>query len=108
MICPDCEGQKQHFAHVNRGENGQGGYEWINCFRCKGAGEVPDEQAEWILRGKLMRCERVASGASLRDEAARLGISVVHLSEMERGMRSPLTQPVNEGPSKGLSGHEKL
>ena len=88
MICPDCDGKREVFAHVNRGESGGSGFETIKCFRCKGVGTVQDEQAIWIIAGKLRRTKRVAEGISLRDEAQRLGVSVVELSEIERGMRA--------------------
>ena len=87
MICPDCNGERKVFAHVNRGEKGPSGFETIDCFRCKAAGEVPDEQALWILEGKLRRTDRISRDISLREEAQRLGIPVVQLSAMERGMQ---------------------
>lgn len=93
MICPDCKGEKRVFAHVNRGDGGSSGFEWINCLRCKGAGEVPDEQAVWMLEGVKLRTERMARGLSLREEAKRLGISPVELSAIERGMRAPTVNP---------------
>lgn len=94
MICPDCNGEKKVFAHVNRGEQGSG-FGWIRCFRCKGSGDVPDEQAQWMSEGIKRRCDRVARGLTLREEAERLGIAVTTLSAVERGMTpypSVLTQ----------------
>lgn len=89
MICPGCEGAKQVFAHVNYGDGGE--YKWINCFRCKGSGEVPDEQAEWIVAGKLLRAKRVGDGRTLKEEAERLGMTASELSAVEHGMRPMLT-----------------
>lgn len=86
MICPDCEGKKRVTAHINYG-NGDGVWKEIDCFRCAGSGEVPDEQALWIVQGKLKRVDRVSRDMSLRDEARRLGIPVVDLSRMEGGMQ---------------------
>lgn len=91
MICPDCDGQKRLYAHLNRGSGGSG-FEWIDCFRCKGSGEVPGEQAVWIFEGVKLRTERIALGRSIREQAKRLGISPVDLSEIERGMRPAMTQ----------------
>lgn len=90
MICPDCKGEKRVFAHLNYGGERPGEFKHIDCFRCKGAGEVPDEQAQWIEEGKKRRAERVARDITLRDEARRLGISAADLSAIERGMRPML------------------
>lgn len=53
--------------------------------------ESLDRIAEWppyLKSGDQMRENRVARGVSLREEAARLGISAVELGEMERGIRT--------------------
>ena len=86
MICPGCKGARKVHAHLNYG-SGRGEWKDIDCFRCKGAGEVPDEQAVWILEGVKLRTERIALGRSLRDEAKRRGIPPADLSAIERGMR---------------------
>jgi hypothetical protein len=96
MICPDCEGKKQVHAHLNYG-NGRGEWKDIDCFRCKATGEVDDEQALWIVQGKQRRCDRVSRDMSLREEAVRLGIPVVDLSAMERGMKPFPTTGVEGG-----------
>ena len=94
MICPDCHGEKRVFAHVNRGVAGSG-FQWLDCLRCKGAGEVPDEQAEWIEAGRRMREDRMGRDMSLNEEAKRRGMRAVELSQMERGVRAPLPETVS-------------
>lgn len=89
MICPECDGKKQLHAHINYG-NGPGEWKDIDCSRCKGSGEVPDEEATWIAAGKKFRADRVARGRSLREEAIERGIQPGLLSSMERGMCPPL------------------
>lgn len=87
MICPDCNGEKKVFAHVNFGElDPRNGFGWIGCSRCEGIGDVPDAQAEWISEGIRRHYDRVSRDVSLREEAQRLGIPVVSLSKMERGI----------------------
>lgn len=99
MICPDCKGEKHVFAHINRGGPERSGFEWIDCTRCKGAGAVRDEQGEWIVLGRRFRQDRIARGLSLQEEAKRLGIPVVQLSEMERGVREWSQVPQSAGQS---------
>ena len=84
MICPYCNGRKTvesllHFA--NRG------CEWrtLPCDCCRGAGEITGEHAERIVTGRKMRDERLARGASQREEAKRLGITPQELSRREHG-----------------------
>ena len=42
--------------------------------------------------GALLRKQRVDAGLSLRDVAAKLGVSHVFLADVERGARGPLNQ----------------
>lgn len=96
MKCPDCADGKT-FAFVSRrrredepinphgepdviGESG-----WYPCMTCKGTQEISEEHAARITKGKAMRKDRVARRKSLREEAAALGITVLELSNMERG-----------------------
>lgn len=89
MKCPVCEGQKGGPGHVNYGGARPCEFKWIDCFRCKGTGAIPDEQAAWIEEGKKRRADRVSRDVSLREEAKRLGISSAELSAIEHGMRAP-------------------
>jgi methylphosphotriester-DNA--protein-cysteine methyltransferase len=87
MTCPSCHGRGQAFMFSTHADGRcSAGYQ--DCLRCKGKGQVPEEQRAWIEDGARMRDARIAAGRSLRQEAARLGITAVELSEIERGMRS--------------------
>lgn len=98
MICPDCKGQKEVTAHINYGPDGRGGcrggWKVVPCMRCKGVGEVADEQAAWIEEGKRIRELRVRGPEGYRNliEQARIvGIDFVTLSKMECGLVKPYT-----------------
>ena len=87
MICPDCNGEKEVkiFPKLVNGKVICS----LPCSRCNQTGIVPDIQAEWILRGKGRREERRSRKVTLRDEALRLNVSALDLSNAERGMVDP-------------------
>jgi hypothetical protein len=92
MICPDCQGAKQTIASHVRYSDGSGAYGVpLACSRCNATGEVPDEMAEWMRRGKVMRDKRVNGKPyrSLHAEAKRRGMKASELSAMERGRIEP-------------------
>lgn len=92
--CPACDGRGGSTG-IGCGPAGCG-VMTLTCVVCSGSGQVPAaraaEIATWRPRGQAMRDRRVNGEPyrSLRQEADRLGISVVALSEMERGLREPL------------------
>lgn len=88
MICEDCHGTKVISALVNRGRLGCN-METIQCFGCRGAGEVPDEAVVWKKVGALLRTHRVEQGVSQRDMSVRIGLDMVALSKMEGGLIDP-------------------
>ena len=90
MICPACKGKKELAVFPIPSSDGQV-ITSISCYRCEESGEVPDIQAEWIILGEKLREERLSRKVILRDEANRLGISALTLSEAERGMIDPRT-----------------
>lgn len=57
----------------------------VDCSTCQGVGSITIEKRDRIEAGRKRREERIARGASLREEAKRLGISVPELSALERG-----------------------
>jgi hypothetical protein len=83
--CPDCKGERRAFAHINTVDPETHGFQWVDCLRCGGAGIVTNEELVAIAKGKELRKARIAAGRSLRQEAERLGVSVVDLSRRERG-----------------------
>jgi hypothetical protein len=56
------------------------------CRACAGVGEVTPEGAERISAGIRMRWDRHRRGKSAKAEAARLGISLGRLINMELGL----------------------
>lgn len=65
--------------------------DFIPCSDCKGAGKREPRPAEWLDRGNKLRANRIIRGASLCEEAKRLGISAADLSAMERGRMEPIS-----------------
>jgi len=93
MTCPDCgiikdkdgnEVKGKVFCHVNRG-NKPHSWEFLNCPRCDGTGEIPDEAVKWIKHGEVIRKKRLSENETIRDVAIRLKTSPVFISEVERG-----------------------
>ena len=83
MICPECKGKKEKAAFV-MGKFGCG-LQIVACFTCDGLGVVPDEYPEWKRLGTEFRNKRIHRDESLGDCARRLGVSIITLSNMERG-----------------------
>lgn len=86
MKCTLCYGSGEIFAHVLTRNPKTHGFQMIKCDRCNGSGVITQEQVALIARGKKLREDRKKCGLTLRQEAKRLGISVVELSELERGV----------------------
>ena len=55
----------------------------LPCPRCDGTGRVPDDR----VMGAAMLKRREKAGLSLRDMAARTGLSPSYLSDLEVGRR---------------------
>ena len=83
MTCPDCEGRRRMFALVD------GKYLVQSCFRCGVTGVIPDEMAEWIKLGALLKERRMNPYRPLWEEAKRLGVSGMDLSNAENGYVDP-------------------
>jgi len=79
--CPDCAGEKVIRAVACPGFRPI----VLTCEACKGTGSVDDAFLARRADGERLRMERIARGLSLREEAKRLGISPVLLSDRERG-----------------------
>lgn len=88
--CEDCGGRGEINYFCVLRDDGSGGPDTLRCYRCGGTGK-DSHPLEWRKAGQMMRASRIARGLSLREEAKRLGVSVVELSEMERGLRKPLS-----------------
>lgn len=61
---------------------------WMPCRPCAGSGVAPDWQTAAVEAGKALKIRRQARGITLREEALRLNVTAVILSECERGARA--------------------
>ncbi len=86
VICPRCNGAKSAFG-VRCGDRGCQTGSWA-CDLCKGEGQVSPVTAERWRQGRAMRDARVKLGTSQREEANRLGISLIQLNDIEHGRLS--------------------
>lgn len=87
-VCPDCAGAKRVFRFLDgRREDGTAFHSsgYADCSRCAGTGEVSQEDADRYAAGQVLRRDRLHRMVSLREEAARLGITPSELSKRERG-----------------------
>jgi hypothetical protein len=91
MICPDCDGVgKQLYLFVIKQDETCSPCEILTCIRCEGRGNVPDEMAEWIRVGKLLKDTRLSHKKTLREQAIILGLKPSELSAMEYGRIKPV------------------
>ena len=83
MICPMCngKGESQGFACGPTG----GRIGAFPCLTCKGTGEITEEHVARIVEGQRLFEDRQARNVSQREEAKRLGMSVVLYSKVEHG-----------------------
>ena len=84
MRCPVCEGRKAGEAILCG--HGHCQIKTVVCEFCRGTGEVEEQRVMAYQEGRRRRNDRVARGVSLRQEAARLGISAMELGRIERGV----------------------
>ena len=84
MDCPTCKGKGEMFAHMNRGELE---HQWANvkCFTCGGIGSITQEHADRIEAGQKLYRQRLNSGETLGQAAARQGMTPAQLSAIEHG-----------------------
>lgn len=92
MICPECKGKKK-IAVIPKVVKGRV-IMAIDCYRCKNTGEVPDIQAEWITKGKVLREDRIKRGNSIKKESLLTHIDVFDLHQAEYGLIDPDTLPI--------------
>lgn len=95
MECPECKGKKEIVGLFAIRSDGSGcdPCRMFPCHRCKGAGSVPDEMAEWMEAGKRLKEDRLARNMTLRQEAEARELRVSELSDMERGRVDPDNPP---------------
>lgn len=61
----------------------------IQCDLCNGKGKLSSKKKLWVLQGRRLKEERLATGLTLRKTALKYGIDVSNLSKMERGVIKP-------------------
>lgn len=71
--------------HVNARDPAEHGFRKLDCDWCDGTGQVDTAKLDAWDAGERMLKDRIARGLTLRQEAIRLGVSVLDLSRRERG-----------------------
>jgi hypothetical protein len=103
VTCPDCAGRGHHTVHQYGVFDGRTGGRWIEeeCLLCAGFGTVAASLAALrtarLAEGERLQADRKARGLSLRDEARRLGITPMELSDREHGRATPPAGPLGAG-----------
>jgi len=84
--CPDCHGEREKLAFVNRGPDiAHHSLDVMQCMTCHGSGMITHDHAERIKIGAAMRKARVAAGVSIFDAAEQMGCTSAELSATEHG-----------------------
>lgn len=78
-------------VHVNRGSLGSEWLDRIECTHCGETGQWDEEHVAMYEEGQRHKRDRVMRGETLREAAARLGLTPGQLSSFETG-RSALTE----------------
>lgn len=95
MSCPKCNGEK-----VLHGLGCPGGrIVQINCFQCKGTGDLTAEQWEWYQEGQKLADWRRSRDLSCREEAKRRNMRPIELTDMEQGRIKPIWPDTPPGGS---------
>lgn len=89
MICPVCNGQKVTLVLVSGNRNCEHYSELRRdlCHTCQGTGELTEERKVLLAERDAAHSARVARRETLRDAAARTGMTVTEYSAWERGER---------------------
>lgn len=99
-VCSSCGGHKGGMVHVNLGPQSHR-WEYRPCSKCQGTCGISDTEALWTKQGKLYRDDRVHRRClSQKEEATRLGISVIELSKAENGRIDPVAFFQRDPPEK--------
>ena len=95
MNCPTCGGSGTTLAFFVVRSSGSCSADGrcdpcrsLQCYRCAGAGTVPDEMREWIAAGERLKEDRRRRNMTLRQEAAMRRMPASVLAAMEAGRTS--------------------
>jgi hypothetical protein len=89
FICPSCDGRKETFVMACGPKGGWQGY--MPCNRCEGTGEVTEGDLGRIELARKIRHDRIERRVVMREEAARMGVSLGEWSRIENG-KGPETE----------------
>ena len=86
MQCPECKGKGTVFGHMNTGPDSSK-HKWgdMQCMTCAGRGEITQHHADLIEQGLKLYRQRLSSGETLGEAAARQGMTPAQLSAIEHG-----------------------
>lgn len=86
MQCPGCKGKGVVFGHMNTGPDSSK-HQWGNmqCMTCRGSGKITQDHAARIEAGHKLYRQRLNSGETLGEAAARQGMTPSQLSAIEHG-----------------------
>lgn len=94
MNCPTCGGSGAMLAFFATRSDGRcDPCRSLQCYRCAGAGTVPDEMREWITAGGRLKEDRRRRNMTLRQEADRRQVPFSVLAAMEAGRVDPSAPP---------------
>ena len=80
LVCSSCKGKRVIVITTGWRESKE-----ITCYTCKGFGQITREHSDRIIKGEVIRSDRISRGLSLRQEAQRLGMKPIELARLERG-----------------------
>jgi len=86
MKCPRCEQGKIY--GIGCGSDGPKPM-IIDCFLCKGSGEITEQQSKWCDFGRGLRDLRISHNVTLSEAADLLRVDIIKLSHMECGFIAP-------------------
>ena len=89
MECPVCKGKGTVFGHMNTGPDSSKHWRGdMQCMACRGSGEITQDHADRIEAGQKLYRQRLNSGETLGEAAARQGMTPAQLSVIECGGRA--------------------
>lgn len=82
--CPNCNHPGEKGLCVATGPSGSTWHE-RHCETCGGTNQISLPRLRWILKGRILRAQRIARGETLREAAFKFGCSPTILSHIEIG-----------------------